>query len=68
MAIAGLDKKTVKYLTTGQIITSVSTAVKELVENALDGQATNIDIKLVCDDSCIFIIIFFSYYVYNYVF
>ncbi|KAK0163670.1 hypothetical protein PV327_007326 [Microctonus hyperodae] len=46
MAITALDKITVKKLTTAQIVTSVFSAVKELVENALDAAATNIDVIL----------------------
>ncbi|KOX79290.1 PMS1 protein like protein 1 [Melipona quadrifasciata] len=46
MVISALDKDTVKLITTTQVITSVSTAVKELIENALDAGAKNIEINL----------------------
>nr|ATL75353.1 DNA mismatch repair protein PMS1 [Diachasma muliebre] len=46
MGISALDKKTIKQITTTQVIISVYSAVKELVENALDGGANNIDVYL----------------------
>lgn len=51
MVISALDKDTVKLITTTQVITSVSTAVKELIENALDAGAKNIEINLI-DNGC----------------
>jgi len=42
-----LPKATVKLITSSQVITSVFSVVKELVENSLDAKATSIDIKLV---------------------
>lgn len=48
MIISALDKDTVKLITTTQIITSISTAVKELLENAFDADAKNVEINLVC--------------------
>ncbi|KAJ2636390.1 ATP-binding mismatch repair protein [Coemansia sp. RSA 1286] len=41
-----IDKDTVHRLCSGQVIVSLSTAVKELLENSLDSGATVIDIKL----------------------
>lgn len=42
-----LPAATVRLLSSSQIITSVVSVVKELVENALDAGATSIDVKLV---------------------
>lgn len=47
MTISALDKDTVKLIITTQVITSISTAAKELIENALDAGAKNIEINLV---------------------
>lgn len=47
MTILPLDTNTAKLITTTQIITSVSSAAKELIENALDAGAKNIEINLV---------------------
>lgn len=47
MSISALDKNTAKLITTTQIITSVSNAAKELIENALDANAKSIEINLV---------------------
>ncbi|KAG5346675.1 RL5 protein, partial [Acromyrmex charruanus] len=47
MPILALDVKTVKLITTTQIITSVYAVVKELIENAIDADADNIEINLV---------------------
>lgn len=41
-----LDKETVKLISSGQVVTSVSNVVKELIENALDAEASNIEIRL----------------------
>lgn len=47
MVISALDKDTVKLISTTQVITSISSAAKELIENALDASARNIEINLV---------------------
>ncbi|XP_011167372.2 PMS1 protein homolog 1 [Solenopsis invicta] len=47
MPISALDVRTVKLITTTQIITSVYAVVKELVENAIDADADNIEINLI---------------------
>lgn len=49
MPISALDVRTVKLITTTQIITSVYAVVKELIENAIDADADNIEINLVCN-------------------
>ncbi|RMC18389.1 hypothetical protein DUI87_04275 [Hirundo rustica rustica] len=41
-----LPGETVRLLSSSQVITSVVSVVKELIENSLDASATNIDIKL----------------------
>ncbi|XP_075292857.1 mismatch repair endonuclease PMS2 [Opisthocomus hoazin] len=45
-AIGPIDRKAVHRICSGQVVLSLGTAVKELVENSLDAGATNIDIKL----------------------
>lgn len=47
MSLTQLPASTIKLITSSQIITSVSSAVKELFENALDAGATSVDVKLV---------------------
>ncbi|XP_011264141.1 PMS1 protein homolog 1-like isoform X2 [Camponotus floridanus] len=47
MPISALDVRTAKLITTTQIITSVYAVVKELMENALDADADNIEINLI---------------------
>lgn len=42
-----LPAETIRLLSSSQVITSVVSVVKELIENSLDASATNIDIKLV---------------------
>ncbi|PNF38564.1 hypothetical protein B7P43_G04046 [Cryptotermes secundus] len=46
MPMKQLPSSTVKLITSTQIVTSVSGVVKELMENALDGEATSIDVIL----------------------
>ncbi|KFP70087.1 PMS1 protein 1, partial [Acanthisitta chloris] len=41
-----LPGETIRLLSSSQVITSVLNVVKELIENALDASATNVDIKL----------------------
>ncbi|NWS76556.1 PMS1 protein, partial [Crotophaga sulcirostris] len=41
-----LSAETIRLLSSSQVITSVVSVVKELIENSLDAGATNIDIKL----------------------
>ncbi|XP_076671310.1 uncharacterized protein LOC143370274 [Andrena cerasifolii] len=47
MVISALDKHTAKLISTTQVITSISSAAKELIENALDANAKNIEINLI---------------------
>lgn len=42
-----LPSETIKLISSTQVITSVSSVVKELMENSIDAQATIIDIRLV---------------------
>ena len=42
-----LPSSTVRLIASSQVITSVSSVVKELIENSLDAGATSIEIKLV---------------------
>jgi len=42
-----LNNHTVRLLSGTQVITSVHSVVKELVENSLDSGATNIEVNLV---------------------
>lgn len=41
-AIKPIDRKSVHQICSGQVVLSLSTAVKELVENSVDAGATNI--------------------------
>ncbi|XP_020820943.1 mismatch repair endonuclease PMS2 isoform X1 [Phascolarctos cinereus] len=45
-AIKPIDHKSVHQICSGQVVLSLSTAVKELLENSVDAGATNIDLKL----------------------
>lgn len=47
-----LPAETVRLLSSSQVITSVVSVVKELIENSLDASATSIDVKLVSPLSC----------------
>ena len=42
--IKAIDKGTVHRICSGQVILDLATAVKEVVENALDARATNIEV------------------------
>lgn len=42
-----LPPSTIRLIASSQVITSVSSVVKELVENSLDAGATSIEVKLV---------------------
>ena len=46
MALAPLSEDTVSLLKSSQVVTSVWSAVKELVENSLDAGASNIEVRL----------------------
>lgn len=45
-SIKALDKSTVHRICSGQVIVSLSSAVKELIENSLDAGAKNVEIRL----------------------
>jgi DNA mismatch repair protein PMS2 len=43
-SIKAIDNTSVHRITSGQVVVDLQTAVKELVENALDAGATNIGV------------------------
>ena len=45
--IIELQNETVRLLSSSQVITSIHSVIKELVENALDAQASSISIRMV---------------------
>ncbi|XP_048817842.1 mismatch repair endonuclease PMS2 isoform X1 [Lagopus muta] len=45
-AIRRIDRESVHRICSGQVVLSLGTAVKELVENSLDAGATSIDVRL----------------------
>lgn len=46
MSLKQLPPSTIKLINSTQVITSVSSVVKELIENSIDAGATNIEVKL----------------------
>ncbi|KAI8137717.1 hypothetical protein BJV82DRAFT_566140 [Fennellomyces sp. T-0311] len=46
-AIHALDPTTVRQIHSGQVIVSIESIVKELIENALDAAATSIEVRIV---------------------
>lgn len=44
--IKAIDKASVARICSGQVILDLSTAVKELIENALDAGATTVEVRL----------------------
>ncbi|CAN2390477.1 somatic hypermutation of immunoglobulin genes, partial [Pristimantis euphronides] len=45
-AIKPIDRKSIHQICSGQVVLSLASAVKELLENSIDAGATSIDIKL----------------------
>ncbi|XP_036027701.1 mismatch repair endonuclease PMS2 isoform X1 [Onychomys torridus] len=45
-AIRPIDGKSIHQICSGQVVLSLSTAVKELIENSVDAGATSIDVRL----------------------
>lgn len=44
--IKAIDKSSIHRICSGQVILDLATAVKELIENAVDAHATNIEVRL----------------------
>ena len=44
--IRAIDKSSIQKICSGQVVVDLTTAVKEMVENALDSGATSIEVKL----------------------
>ena len=44
--VRAIDSRSVHQICSGQVVVTLSTAMKELVENSLDAGATNIEIRL----------------------
>ncbi|KAJ3607544.1 hypothetical protein NHX12_024595 [Muraenolepis orangiensis] len=45
-AIQAIDKHSVHQICSGQVVLTLATAVKELVENSIDAGSTNVDVRL----------------------
>jgi DNA mismatch repair protein PMS2 len=46
MKLNALDVESIQHICSGQVITTLESAVKELVENALDAKALSIQVKM----------------------
>lgn len=46
MSIQAIDITSIHRLTSGQVVTSLQTALKELVDNALDARASSVEVRL----------------------
>jgi len=60
MGLSKLQDSTISRLSSSQVISSVASVVKELVENAFDAGATTVDVKLVS-----LFIIYANYAIFN---